>query len=106
MCGDRVDRRSTSGYVFKLLDAPISWCSKKQPVIALSSCEAEYVTGSHAACQAIWLKSLLKELSVEVCKPVQLMVDNKSAINLAKNPVSHGSQTYRDTIPFSKGQGE
>lgn len=37
-CGDQVDRRSTSGYLFKFLDAPISWCTKKQPVIALSSC--------------------------------------------------------------------
>ena len=40
-CGDLTDRKSTSGYVFKFNDAAISWCTKKQPVIALSSCEAE-----------------------------------------------------------------
>ena len=40
-CGDRVDRRNTSGYLFKFLGGHISWCSKKQPVVALSTCEAE-----------------------------------------------------------------
>lgn len=42
--GDCVDRKSTSGYLFMLNGSPISWCSKKQPVVALSSCEAEYIT--------------------------------------------------------------
>ncbi|GAU24779.1 hypothetical protein TSUD_356080 [Trifolium subterraneum] len=60
-CGDKVDRRSTSGYVFKFQSAPVSWCSKKQSVIALSSCEAEYVAGSLAVCQANWLQSFLCE---------------------------------------------
>ncbi|GAU12912.1 hypothetical protein TSUD_73980 [Trifolium subterraneum] len=60
-CGDKVDRRSTRGYVFKFQSAPVSWCSKKQSVIALSSCEAEYVAGSLAACQANWLQSFLCE---------------------------------------------
>jgi hypothetical protein len=55
-CGDKVDRRSTSGYVFEFQNAPVSWCSKKQSVIALSSCETEYVAGSLAACQANWLQ--------------------------------------------------
>ncbi|XP_040862106.1 secreted RxLR effector protein 161-like [Glycine max] len=58
-CEDKIDRRSTTGYLFKFLGAPISWCSKKQPVVALSSCEAEYIAGSYAACQAIWLDLLL-----------------------------------------------
>ncbi|GAU46623.1 hypothetical protein TSUD_284710 [Trifolium subterraneum] len=53
--------RSTRGYVFKFQSAPVSWCSKKQSVIALSSCEAEYVAGSLAACQANWLQSFLCE---------------------------------------------
>ncbi|XP_073223568.1 secreted RxLR effector protein 161-like [Cicer arietinum] len=50
-CGDITDRRSTSGYVFKFNESAISWCTKKQPVIALSSCEAEYITGTFATCQ-------------------------------------------------------
>ncbi|CAJ2634633.1 unnamed protein product [Trifolium pratense] len=96
-CGDKVDRRSTSGYLFKFQNAPISWCSKKQSVIALSSCEAEYVAGSLAACQANWLQSLLNEMKIIDNITVMLKIDNKSAINLAKNPVSHGKSKYIET---------
>ena len=52
-CGDRVDRRSISGYLFKFLGGPISWCSKKQSVVSLSTCEAEYIVGAIATCQAV-----------------------------------------------------
>ncbi|GAU42845.1 hypothetical protein TSUD_387380 [Trifolium subterraneum] len=96
-CGDHVDRRSTTGYIFKFLHAPISWCSKKQPVIALSSCEAEYIACAFAACQGIGLESLLKDIQVELTEPIQLLVDNKSAINLAKNPISHGRSKHIET---------
>ncbi|CAJ2670508.1 unnamed protein product [Trifolium pratense] len=96
-CGDKVDRRSTSGYLFKFQNAPVSWCSKKQSVIALSSCEAEYVAGSLAACQANWLQSLLNEMKIIDNITVMLKIDNKSAINLAKNPVSHGKSKHIET---------
>ncbi|GAU17510.1 hypothetical protein TSUD_340540 [Trifolium subterraneum] len=76
-CGEKVDRRSTSGYVFKFQNAPVSWCSKKQSVIALSSCEAEYVAGSLAACQANWLQSLLSEMKITDNITVMLKIDNK-----------------------------
>ncbi|WJX17845.1 hypothetical protein P8452_07710 [Trifolium repens] len=91
------DRRSTSGYLFKFQNAPVSWCSKKQSVIALSSCEAEYVAGSLAACQANWLQSLLSEMNIIADTTVVLKIDNKSAINLAKNPVSHGKSKHIET---------
>ncbi|GAU22332.1 hypothetical protein TSUD_106600 [Trifolium subterraneum] len=96
-CGDKVDRRSTSGYVFKFQSAPVSWCSKKQSVIALSSCEAEYVAGSLAACQANWMQSLLNEMKIIDNITIMLKIDNKSAINLAKNPVSHGKSKHIET---------
>ncbi|XP_058733630.1 secreted RxLR effector protein 161-like [Vicia villosa] len=57
--GDRVDRRSTSGYLFKFLGGHISWYFKKQHVVALSTCEAEYIAGVVAACQVVWLLNLL-----------------------------------------------
>lgn len=95
--GDQDERKSTTGYVFKLLNAPISWCSKKQPMVALSSCEAEYIAAAYAACQALWFDSLLAEMKVEVQRPLQLLVDNKSAINLTKNPVSHGRSKHIET---------
>jgi hypothetical protein len=97
-CGDRMDRRSTYGYLFKINGAAISWCTKKQPVTTLSSCEAEYIAGTFAACQAIWLDNVIKELNCEVKKPLQLKIDNKSAINLAKNPITHGRSKHIETM--------
>ncbi|KAK2440388.1 putative mitochondrial protein [Trifolium repens] len=93
-CGDKMDRRSTTGYFFKFLKAPVAWCSKKQPVVALSSCEAEYIAGAYAACQAVWINSVLRELQIDVKKPITLQIDNQSAINLAKNPVLHGRSKH------------
>ncbi|CAH9104519.1 unnamed protein product, partial [Cuscuta europaea] len=95
--GDLTDRRSTSGYVFRIGDAPVSWCSKKQPVVALSSCEAEYISGAFAACQAQWLDSLLREMQIETNTTTVLKLDNKSAINLAKNPVAHARSKHIET---------
>ncbi|MCI29936.1 cationic amino acid transporter 1-like, partial [Trifolium medium] len=76
------------------LKAPVAWCSKKQPVVALSSCEAEYIAGSYAACQALWIDSVLKELQIDVKRPITLQIDNQSAINLAKNLVLHGRSKH------------
>ncbi|MEX5523447.1 Ty1/Copia family ribonuclease HI, partial [Bacillus cereus] len=59
-----------------------------------SSCEAEYIAGSFAACQAVWLEELLKEMGFVTKKPMELMVDNISAISLAKNPISHGRSKH------------
>ena len=50
------DRRSTSGYVFLLGTTTISWSSKKQPTVALSSTEAEYRPMTNATCEAMWIK--------------------------------------------------
>ncbi|KAK2374044.1 secreted RxLR effector protein [Trifolium repens] len=96
-CGDLTDRRSTSGYVFMFNGAAILWCTKKQEVTALSSCEAEYIAGTFAACQALWLDSVMRELKCEVGKPLTLMIDNKSAISLTKNPISHERSKHIDT---------
>ncbi|XP_073221451.1 uncharacterized protein [Cicer arietinum] len=60
-CGDKSGRRSTSGYVFKLMKSSTSWSSKKKPAIALSSCEAKYIDDRYVACQALWLESLINE---------------------------------------------
>ncbi|KAK2361452.1 secreted RxLR effector protein [Trifolium repens] len=96
-CGDITDRKSTSGYIFKFNGAAISWCTKKQEVTALSSCEAEYIAGTFAACQTLWLDSVMRELKCEAVKPLTLMIDNKSAISLTKNPISHGRSKHIDT---------
>jgi hypothetical protein len=57
--------------------------------VVISSCEAEYVAATTAACQGIWLARLLGEIKIEEAKAMVLNVDNKSAISLSKNPVFH-----------------
>ena len=71
--------------------------TKKQHVTALSSCEAEYIAGTFSTCQALWLDSVMKELKCEVMKPLTLRIDNQSATNLAKNPISHGRSKHIET---------
>jgi peroxiredoxin family protein len=85
------------GYVFTVFDCPISWSSKKQTVVALSTCEAKYISACNAACQGIWLQSLLQEMKIDINDEVELMADNKSAINLAKYPIAHGRSKHIET---------
>jgi hypothetical protein len=76
--------------------APIAWQSLKQKIVALSTCEAEYVAAATAACQAVWLRWLLGELTGEEAHLPALMVDNQPAIALAKNPVLHDRSKHID----------
>lgn len=67
--GDKDSRKSTSGFIFILNGGPVSWCSKKQPTVALSSTKAEYIALMLAAKEATWLRLLLTEL--ELLRPDQ-----------------------------------
>ena len=96
MAGNIEGRRSTSDVLVFLGSAPISWLSLKQKVVALSTCEAEYVAVAIAACQALWLRRLLGELTGMEAHPPALMVDNQPAIALAKNPVLHDRSKHID----------
>jgi hypothetical protein len=87
--GDIDTSKSTSGIIFFLGKCLVSWQSVKQQVVALSSCEAEYIAASTALTQAIWLARLLGDLLGRDARPVDLRVDNKSALALVKNPVFH-----------------
>ena len=75
----------------------ITWTSQKQKVVALSSCEAEYIAAATVACQGVWLSRLLGELIGRPPAMVKLHVDNKSAIELSKNPVHHEWSKHIDT---------
>lgn len=88
------DGKSTAGHIFYFGTSPISWCSQKQPTVALSSCEAEFMAATAAACQAIWLQDLLHEVTGWEQESVKLLVDNQSAIALTKNPVFHGRSKH------------
>ncbi|KAJ9557664.1 hypothetical protein OSB04_012278 [Centaurea solstitialis] len=92
---DRDDGKGTTGTVFYFSNNPISWSSQKQRTVALSSCEAEFMAAT--ACQAVWLKNLLKDLTGWESSSVKLYIDNKSAIALMKNPVFHGRSKDIDT---------
>jgi len=96
LAGDVDDRKSTSGSVFLLGNSLVTWSSQKQRVVALSSCEAEYIASANAACQGIWLSRLLGELMGIPTPQVKLLVDNKSAIALSKNPVHHDRSKHID----------
>ena len=87
--GSSYDRRSTSGYVFSLGSSAVSWSSKKQTTVALSSTEAEYCGAAMAACEVAWLRKLLHSFGYDVLQPVTLFCDNMSSIQLANNPVFH-----------------
>lgn len=77
------DRRSCSGYVVKLSNAAICWMSKRQPIVALSSTEAEYIALSSTACELVWLKQLADELYRDIAKTITVCCDNQSTIKLA-----------------------
>ena len=91
---DEDDGKSTTGHVFYLDDSPITWRSQKQEIVALSSCEAEFMAVTEAAKKAIWLQELLGEVVRKACEKVKIMVDNKSVIALTKNPVFHGRRKH------------
>ncbi|KAG7583121.1 GAG-pre-integrase domain [Arabidopsis suecica] len=91
---DPDDGKSTMGHIFYLGGSPISWCSQKQSVVALSSCEAEFMAGTEAAKQAIWLQDLLSEITGKTCEKVTIFIDNQSAIALTRNPVFHGRSKH------------
>ena len=86
------DRKSTSGYVFTLGGGAITWRARKQPLVAFSTVEAEYIGASDAAKEAIWIRSFFGQIMAqdpELLQPQEIFVDNQGAIQLAKNPKFH-----------------
>ncbi|XP_049410511.1 secreted RxLR effector protein 161-like [Solanum stenotomum] len=94
--GDKDDRKSTSGYVFMLRAMVVSWSSKKQTIVTLSSTKAEFVAATACVCQAIWLRRILEELQFKIGRANIVCCDNTSPIRLSKNPVSHGRRKHID----------
>ena len=87
--GNPDDRRSTSGYAFNIGTGVVSWTSKKQLIVFLSSIEVEYKALCNATCEAIWLRRILEDIGNKQMKPTVLKCDNQSSIKLAHNPIYH-----------------
>ena len=94
--GDQDDRKSTSSYVLMFGKSAISWSPKKQPIVTLSSTEAEFVASTSCACQAIWIRRMLDELLIKQNQPTKIYCDNTSTIKLSKNTVLHGRSKHID----------
>ena len=93
---DPRDRHSTSGYVFMLAGGPITWKSKKQVSVTLSTTEAEYYALGIACQEAIWLKQLCQELQMVFNEPIEIYMDNTGAVTLSDNPVLHNRSKHID----------
>ncbi|CAJ2650469.1 unnamed protein product [Trifolium pratense] len=94
--GDIDDRKSTSGYVYMYGNGAISWSSKKQAIITLSTTEVEYVAAASCACQGVWLRRILEQLKQTHMTGTTILCDNTSSIKLSKNPVMHGRCKHID----------
>ena len=96
--GDLDERKSTSGYVFLLNNGAISWSSKKQSCIALSTMEAEFVVFSAAVQEAVWLKSFLSHLEIkeDASNSVLVNCDSQAAIAFTKDSKYHSKTKHSD----------
>jgi hypothetical protein len=88
------DRKSTSGCCFSLGSAMISWQSRKQSSIALSTAEAEYIVACSASCKSIWLRKLLTGLFDLMMEATMILCDNQSCIKMTKNPMFHDKSKH------------
>lgn len=90
------DRKSTSGYIIKLYGCTISWLSKKQPTVSLSSTEAEYIDLCVTTCEIIAVKKLLQDLNIKLESPISIYEDNMSCIKIAEEPKEHQRMKHID----------
>ncbi|KAK1422393.1 hypothetical protein QVD17_25482 [Tagetes erecta] len=87
--GDKGNRRSTSGYFTLVGGNLVTWRSKKQKVVALSSAEAEFRGIARGLAEVLWIRKLLTEIGFPQTKASRIMCDNKAAIQISENPVQH-----------------
>ena len=93
--GCKVDRKSTLGTCQFLGRSLVSWSSKKQNCVALSTTKAEYVAIGACCAQLLWIRQILRDFGCQFTK-IPLLCDNKSAIKLVNNPVSHSRTKHID----------
>ena len=106
--GEDGDRRSTTGFLFKLFDTcTICWNTRRQTSVAASSTEAEYMALFEAVREALWLKALASSIKIEILDPIIIYEDNNGCISIANNPTSHKRSKHIDIkYHFSREQVE
>ncbi|KAJ9520116.1 hypothetical protein QJQ45_030042, partial [Haematococcus lacustris] len=93
--GDKDTARSTTGYLFTLNGGAISWSSRLQPTVAMSTAEAEYMAASSATKEALWLRKLMRDLQLEA-RCVKMSCDNQAALQLLHNPMATARAKHID----------
>lgn len=93
--GNADDRKSTTGGCFFLGNNLVSWHSKKQNSISLSTAEAEYIAAGSCCTQLLWMKQMLEDYGIDQ-DTLTVFCDNTSAINISKNPVQHSRTKHID----------
>jgi hypothetical protein len=93
--GCKINRKSTSGTCQFLGRSLVSWASKKQKSVALSTAEAEYIVAGHCCAQLLWMRQTLRDYGYKLSK-VPLLCDNESAVRMADNPVEHSRTKHID----------
>ena len=91
-----IDQKSISGFAVMFGNAAISWYSKKQPTVALSTMEAEYMAVSNATRECLWIQELLTELGIPPHGPTTIHVDNQAAIKFTENSQFHAHSKHID----------
>ena len=76
---------------------PVNWMSKLQPIVTVSSMEAEYLACFFAIQDVVWIRQLLKDIDLERSRPTKVFIDNQSSRQLAMNPVHHPRSKHIDT---------
>lgn len=92
--------RSTGGFVVMANSGAISWSSKLQTIVALSTTEAEYIAAVDAGKEIMWMRNILSEFGYAIDTPTTLYMDNQSSISVSKNPEHHGRMKHLDLRTF------
>jgi transposase InsO family protein len=92
--GNPDNGKSTGGYVVKIGSGAVSWSSKLQSLVALSTTEAEHISAVEAGKEILWMRQFMGELGYDVSGPSLLRMDNQSAIAVSKNPEHHGKMKH------------
>jgi len=94
--GNPDNGRSTGGYVVKMGTGAVSWSSRLQSIVALSTTEAEYVASTSAGQEILWFRNLFHEFGYDLTSSSSLHIDSRSALSVAKNPEHHGRMKHLD----------